>query len=143
MIYRNKRMKSKMFKSKKFYLGIIILIATSGSIFFFPMNLGEKYTCFYHRIFNHSHPVSDVNALNQHQDGKNNLSKSGDNNLSNGTSKQNNSETSQHGSVLLDNYLHQYAFPWWASVSLLALCIYLLLKIKRKVRTDESSLTMR
>ena len=119
------------------------LIATSGSIFFFPMNIGEKYTCFYHRIFDHSHPVSDANASGHFQDGKKNLSKSGDHNLNDMASRHNNTETTHHGSLLLDNYLHQYAFPWWASVGLLALCIYLLLKTKRKVRTDKSSLTMR
>ena len=136
-------MKTRLFKAKKFYLVIIVLITAAGTVFFFPMNIGGKYTCYYHRIFDHSHPVSDANALDHHQDGKMNLSKSGDHNLSNEASKQDNNETLHYGSDLLDNYLHQYAFPWWASVGLLALCIYLLLKLKRNVRGNEPGLTVK
>ena len=58
-----------LFKTKKFYLVIIILIATSGSIFFFPMNIGGKYTCYYQGDSNiclkedHDTPAMETNHI--------------------------------------------------------------------------------
>jgi len=135
-------MKRKVFKTKKYYLIIIVLLATAGSIFFFPMNIGGRYTCFYHRVFDHSHPVSHVNAVNHHQDVEMGISKSGDHELGEKVTGLNNTSTHNHGSILLDNYLHQYALPWWASVGLLAFGIYLFLKLKKNVKGKESSLTV-
>jgi hypothetical protein len=135
-------MKRRLIRTKKFYLGIIVLIATAGSIFFFPMNIGGKYTCFYHRLFNHEQPVLQVNELDHQQHGGTRILQSGDRKMSDKVSTQNKTETTHHGSVLLDNYLHQYAFPWWVSIGLLAFGIYLFLKIKRKLKRNESSLTV-
>lgn len=135
-------MQFKLFKNKKLSLGIIILIAISGSIFFFPMNIGGKYTCFYHRIFNHTHPVSDINAMDHHQKGNANLSKSENYDLHDQVSANGKNNTFHHGSLLLDNYLHQYAFLWWTSIGLLALCIYLVLKIKQNITVNEYILTL-
>jgi hypothetical protein len=132
-----------MFKRKTLYLIMILLITAAGTIFFFPMNIGGKYTCFYHRIFNHSQPVSNINVVNHHPEGKQDLSKFGDPNVSDVASKHDNTESSHLESVLLDNYLHQYAFPWWASVGIMALCISFLLKLKKNVRENESSLTVK
>jgi hypothetical protein len=136
-------MKTSVLKGKKLYLIMILLITAAGTVFFFPMNIGGKYTCFYHRIFYPSQPVSDVNALDHHQEGIEDISKFGDHNVSDLASKQDNTETLHHGSLLLDNYLHQYAFPWWASVGIFTLCMSLLLKQKKSVRGNESSLTVK
>lgn len=130
-----------MFKNKKIYLGIIILIATAGSLFFFPMNIGGRYTCFYHRLFDHSHPVTQVSGMDHQQDMEERMSTAGNQNLSDNANREVSTQTTHHGSILLDNYLHQYAFPWWASIGLLALGIYLFLKIKRNLKEKESSLT--
>lgn len=46
---------------------MIVLIAAAGTVFLFLVNIGGKYTCFYHRIFHHSHPVSDGMVLDHHQ----------------------------------------------------------------------------
>ena len=121
-------MKNSIFRSKKFYLSLIIIIAASGSIFFFPMNIGEQYTCFYHRLFDP--PQSDV-TLDASIDNQDNIS-----------NQATHSNLSQHHSVLLDKYLDQYAFIWWSSVALLALCVYLFFKLKRNVVVNESSLTL-
>ncbi len=136
-------MKNSVFKRKKFYLIMILLITTAGTVFFFPMNIGGKYTCYYHRIINHSQPVLNVNTLDHHQEGIEDISKSGNHNLSDVVSNQDNTKSSHHGSLLLDNYLHQYAFFWWASVGIFALCISLLLRLKKNVRGNKYSLTVK
>ena len=136
-------MKGRLFRSKKFYLSIIVLLATSGTIFFFPMNIDGQYTCYYHRIFNHSHPVSEVNMLDHRQTGYKNFSKSDDYKMSNRTSEQSDTEVLHNGSALLDKYLHQYALAWWASVGILALCIYWHRKLKQKVTANKSSITVK
>jgi hypothetical protein len=146
-IYRNdiqrKIMKLKQINNKKLTLGIIILITISGSIFFFPINIGGKYTCFYHRIFDHTNPVSDINEMDHHHKVNTNLSKSENYDLHNQVSGNSINNTPHHGSLLLDNYLHQYAFLWWTSIGLLALCIYLVLKIKQNINVNESNLTLK
>ena len=136
-------MEFRLFKNKKLSLGIIILIAVSGSIFFFPINIGGKYTCFYHRIFDHTHPVSDINVMDHHHKVNTNLSKSENSKLQNKVSGNAMNNTPHHSSLLLDNYLHQYAFLWWTSIGLLALCIYMVLKIKQNINVNESNLTLK
>jgi hypothetical protein len=110
-------MKKGQLKIKKFYLGIIILLATSGSILFFPINIGGRYTCFYHRIFDPYQLSSDHDVSHTIQD--------------NIPGQETHTESSHQHSDLLDNYLHRYAFIWWGSVGLLALGIYLFLKVKK------------
>ena len=129
--------------SKINYLVIGIVITTLGTVFFFPLTIDGRYTCFFHRIFNHTHPVSDINAMDQQQEEKTELSKSGNHDLHNQLSGNDKNNTSHHGSMLLDNYLHQYAFPWWASIGLLALCIYLVLRLKNNLTENDSSLTVK
>jgi len=122
---------------------VIVLITAAGTVFFFPINIGGKYTCFYHRIFNHSQPVSDGKVLDHHQEQINNVTESNVHNLTNAANTPADNESSRHGSVLLDNYLHQYAFPWWTSVGLLSLCIYLLLKAKNQIIEEQSGLLVK
>ncbi len=97
---------------KKLYIIIMFLVAFSGSIFFFPMNLGGRYTCFYHRLFDHHDQVnenantaSSLDKVEEHFD--------------------------SHDSILLEKYLHDYAFPWWFSVTLTALSIFLWKRLKK------------
>ena len=134
--------------TRRYILIMGILITSFGVVFFFPLTIDGRYTCFFHRIFDHSHPVSNVvngesghihsEDIDQTDNGKSTLT---DRNNNRGTGKK--ISDTKHGSVLLDNYLHQYAFPWWASLGLLALCIYLLLKLKRNIAENESNLTVK
>lgn len=124
---------------RKFYLAVIILITALGSVLFFPMNIGGRYTCFYHRIFNASHPVFGA-SVSAHTHHRVENSPGSDDNHNNG---QENMSPSDHDSSLLDAYLNFYAFIWWGSVGLLALFIYLFFKLKRNVKVKESSLTIK
>ena len=97
---------------KKMYIIVLFLIAFSGSIFFFPVNLASRYTCFYHRLFDHNDQVNKNTNTASSQD-----------------------EVEEHsdsnGSILLEKYLHHYAFPWWFSVALTALSIFLWKRLKK------------
>ena len=114
-------MGKRILKSKINYLVISIMITASGTVFFFPLNIDGKYTCFYHRIFDHSHPVSNEANLEHRHIHSEDLNQT-ENKNSTPNDKKNNDDSrnkvigTQHGSVLLDNYLHQYALAWWASV---------------------------
>lgn len=102
----------KLRNTKILLLGMVIIIAFSGSIFFFPMNIDGKYTCLYHRLIDHSHPLTDV-MISDHK-------------------------MNHHHSTLLSNYLHLYALPWWISIGLVSLCIYLVLRFRNSVAKKES-----
>jgi len=116
-------------RRKKFYLGLTILFAASGTIFFFPMNIGGRYTCFYHRIFDPPQYTATVK-----------LSHTPLNDISDQETR---TESSRQHADLLHNYLHRYAFIWWGSVGSLALCIYLFLRLKKNINANESSLTVK
>jgi hypothetical protein len=118
-------MRKEKFIPKKMYLGMIILIAASGSLLFFPMNIGGHYTCFYHRLFDPPQTESGFRASINIQD-----------NSSNDNADQ---VSGNDHSALLDNYLHRYAFIWWGSIVVLTLALYLFRKYKRKVKMNESS----
>lgn len=122
-------MAKNIFKRKKIYLGLIIFFAASGTIFFFPMNIGGQYTCFYHRLFDppQSNADSDVLVNNQNVIPNHELC----------------AEASHHDTILLDNYLHQYAFIWWGSVGVLALCFYIFFKLRRNLKVNDSSPTLK
>ena len=134
---------SKLFAIKKGYFALLILIALLGSIFFFPLNLGGKYTCFYHRIFAHSQPVSEKKILENHKYGNIILFNSDDQSLSESENNQDHPETSHHDSALLDTYIHQYALLWWSSIGLFILGVYLLSKLTGSVKGNDSGLTFK
>lgn len=110
---------------------MISLIAAFGTIFFFPMNIGGKYTCFYHRVFNQEHPAVEkfVPAAPQTVSQKETAAK----NSSAAGQDQEHISSHEHGSVLLEKYLTKYAFFWWGSFGTLALGVYLLYRLKRNI----------
>jgi len=110
---------------KNIYLGIIIVIAGLGSVLFFPVNIGGRYTCFYHRLFDLPQAPSMVPVADRHKQYF--------------ADQEGNSPFSYHQSVLLHNYLHRYAFIWWGSVSILAFCIFIRRKKKRNIGRDDSA----
>ena len=131
-------MSRRKFKTKKVYLSMILLITLAGTVFFFPMNLGGQYTCFFHRIFDHAHPVSEVPMAAGHPETHLNSPSITDQDMNTKAGGMDISETGHHGSELLDNYLHQYAFPWWVSIGLLALSIYMWIKQERNMKEMDS-----
>jgi hypothetical protein len=44
----------------KFLFIILILITGLGAVVFFPFDINGQYTCFFHRIIDHSHPVTNL-----------------------------------------------------------------------------------
>jgi hypothetical protein len=131
-------MGKRILKSKINYLVISIMITASGTVFFFPLNIDGKYTCFYHRIFDHSnleHRHIHSEDLNQTEN-KN----STPNDKKNNDDSRNKVIGTHYRSVLLENYLHQYAFVWWLSVGLLALSIFMWLKLKKQDRKYKSGI---
>jgi hypothetical protein len=119
---------------KRIILYALVVITAAGSVFFFPLIIAEKYTCYYHQIFDHTHPVVEGN-INEPLAGKNKNKTGSDNHYSrHKTHAQGNNISQHHSSLMLQNYLRQYAFAWWASVGVLALCIYLLVNLKKQAR---------
>jgi len=108
---------------------MIIFVAAAGMVFFFPMNIAGRYTCFYHRLFDPPQSqMSTATVVHDHNDHNGGDSQAG----------------MSHGqSVLLDNYLHHYALIWWASVGVLALFGYLFLKAKRDPHKNDSGIPAR
>ncbi len=133
---------------------VLFFIAFSGSIFFFPISLGERYTCLYHRLFNsHDQVNENTKPTSSYDKGKRKSELSENyagNDLKNDEAavQDNSSEQkesgqeliSAHGSVLLDKYIHYYAFPWWISVALTALSIFLWKRLKRDYKKNQSDL---
>ena len=115
--------------SKKFCLGLVIIIAASGSLLFFPMKMGGAYTCCYHRLIGPPQAGSGLHASITDQAGP-----SGDH--TDRTSPYDHSE-------LLGKYLHQYAFIWWGSVGVLALGVYFYLKMRKSMQAEDSDLTLK
>lgn len=104
-------------KNNNIKSGIIILftLALAGGIFFMPMQLNGKYTCFYHRLIDKNQPVSANHAGNGVMQSKN-KSRPGEA-LPNMHS---------HGDDMVEMYISRYAFFWWGSIALLAFVVYVL-----------------
>ena len=109
---------------KRFYLGVIIVIAILGSTLFFPVNIDGRYTCFYHRLFDSPQAASTVPGADKYKP--------------NFSDQHENMPFSYHQSLLLQHYLHRYAFLWWGSVSVLALYIFIHRKKKKNLGRNDS-----
>jgi len=120
-----------------------ILISGLGAVVFFPLNINEQYTCIFHQIFDHSHPV--FNVVGQDDDhvhttnvGGTGRIKSKQNAEGYGSGGENEISDGSHDSLLLDKYLDQYAILWWTNVGLLALSIFVLINLNRKIKYKKS-----
>jgi hypothetical protein len=127
----------------RIFMFVLVVITAVGSVLFFPLNIAGKYTCYYHQTFDHSHPVVEGNNNEPLPGNNKNTAESDNHHLTHKKNAQSNNPSIHHGSLLLDNYLHQYAFAWWASIGLLALCIYLLLSRKKQIKRDQSELILK
>ena len=47
----------------KNFLVLVMIISAMGALCFFPLDINGKYTCVFHRIVDHSHPVPDAKAV--------------------------------------------------------------------------------
>ncbi|KAA3616780.1 MAG: hypothetical protein D8M58_17395 [Calditrichaeota bacterium] len=88
-------------KTAKHIIIALLVLGTLGGLLFFPVQLSDGYTCFYHRIFDADFPVLG----HEHSD---NLASNGD----------------HHGTGMMDVYMGGYAFIWWGSLVLVSFSIY-------------------
>lgn len=92
---------------------ILFILASAGGIFFMPMQLNGKYTCFYHRLIDKNQPVSVNHAENGVMQSEN-KSRPGEALP----------DMHSHGDDMVEMYISRYAFFWWSSISLLIYCIF-------------------
>lgn len=92
--------------TRKKYIIIFLAIGLLGGLLFFPIQIDETYTCFYHRIFDNDHPAHEHKL------------------------SQNMQSAHSHGSDLVDIYVSGYGIFWWSSLIVVAYSIYRLRKIK-------------
>jgi hypothetical protein len=107
------------------------------------MNIGGNYSCFYHKVIDHAHPFETTPEIAHEITTAEIMSPSDDIKLKKRTHLPKSSKNAHHSSVLLDNYIHQYALQWWLSIGLLAISSYLLLKLKRNSIRNESNFTVK
>ena len=117
---------------KKFLI-ITVFVSGLGTVFFFPLDIDGKYTCFYHGIIDHAHgvtksvhpemtPIHDTGTprskpMTTKQDGDHHK------NPTHGVAPH-----MSHGSILLDKYIDRYAIVWWISA---VLFVFTVLKWQR------------
>ncbi|TFG97460.1 MAG: hypothetical protein E4H13_10980 [Calditrichales bacterium] len=97
----------------------VIGLGFIASLLFFPFNFRDQYTCLYHRLFSSASPVSEA-SMHHHTQMMSTDSKGA---------------THQHGSTLIDRYVHNYAIFWWSGLLFMAGGIYLY----RRLRLTEPS----
>lgn len=99
-------------KKSKYVIIIFMILGLFGGLLFFPVQLSDGYTCFYHRIFDNDHPamfhahhakMQDINAAD-HQ--------------------------------LIDMYINTYAWFWWGSLAMIAFTIYRLKFFKSRKNNE-------
>ena len=92
-------------RAKQSIIIMTIVLGLAGTVFFFPVPMGDQSSCCYESMFGGNENCQCKQAMKEHAAHEGMMSGG--------------SEMHQHGSVLLDSYLHHYAFPWWISVGLL------------------------
>ena len=92
-------------RHKKYLVLLMLITGLAGTFFFFPVPIGDQSSCCYESMFGGNENCQCKRAMKEHAAHQAMMSEG--------------SEMHQHGSVLLDSYLHHYAFPWWISVGLL------------------------
>ena len=107
-------MKIKEFYKIKVVIICLFVLSLTGGIFFLPLPLNGKYTCFYHRVFDENQPV---------------LNKNPDPGIMQLKTTQNQPGSAAHGShqrgdLFVDRYISHYAIFWWGSIGLFVYCIY-------------------
>ncbi len=99
---------------KKLLLVAALLgIGLWGSVFFFPMNLGNNHTCLYHRMICPRHSLMAETRPADRPLYRHGMS------------------DSMHGQ-LVNRYVMPFGFLWWGSLGLLAFGVYSIKKISQK-----------
>ena len=92
-------------KKKHLLIGLIIL-GFIGTVIFFPVNIGNQYTCLFHRIMDDSITFSEFSIHG-------------------------NMENMHHS--ILKFYLKGFAYFWWTSILALVLGIYFHKRTKKLI----------
>ena len=94
---------------KKYLIMLLMIFGLAGSVFFFPLQMDDQTSCCYESMFGGDENCTCRKATMDHSQHAQAVQ---------GTSADE-AGMHQHGSVLLDSYLHHYAFPWWISLGVL------------------------
>jgi len=90
-----------------------LIFGIAGVVLFFPLNMNNRYTCLYHRLFCRTEPVAA------------------------GHDQRLEPHTNNHGGMphqamqgpqvnaLIPHYLKHFAFYWWGSLLLAGICLFL------------------
>jgi hypothetical protein len=95
-------------KRKHIFILSLLIIGIIGTVFFFPLPLGNHDTCFYHRLFSQTenHHPTESNTTNTSHIAAENM---------------------QHHDVLRE-YILPFGLFWWSSIGLTVLGAYFLNK---------------
>jgi len=105
-------------KSARPFLIIMLILATIGSILFFPMRLDKNYTCLYHRLFD--------THLNIYENGQHQAD------IASGDSQVQEVDTDK----MIQFYLIRYAFFWWLSLGGVFVAVYLLRRYRKEAQQE-------
>ena len=130
-------MDNNTFKNRRWILMVGLLAALNGTVCFFPLNIEHRYSCLYHRLFDHSEPVDQHNHLSGigefREPDKGMVSKLG---IDEDPGSRKSMTIGR--SDLLNTYLKYYALTWWISVALFVYCIYTWMRMSQRNLNEEN-----
>lgn len=98
-----------------------MILGLIGTVLFFPVNLGNRYTCLFHRLTSGAHP--SAHELTTHRSEE---SPAGGESSAPGSSAPVADEHHAHG--ILQHYVFTYGLLWWFSLLLTAAALFELRK---------------
>lgn len=126
-------------QSRKNLIGVILVLGLGllGGTLFFPMNMNNRFTCLYHRLFSpdHSYLASTINDTRVEENKAGEIAKHTDQIHR----MQREQEETVHD-ALLGEYVIPFGILWWASLITFAAGIYWLKRqLSVRIRNRESS----
>jgi hypothetical protein len=107
---------------------LLFLLGLAGGIFFMPMQINGRYTCFYHRMFDAGKPVTSRSTASGKMESNQKGRRPGEAFP----------ERHTHDDDMVEMYINRYAFFWWSSMALLIYCLFRL-RIRRHPGTEKLS----
>lgn len=98
---------------------IVALLGFAGGIVFFPVNIGDRYTCFFHRYVAGDTPNTSTHRVMPGQHGHPGPDAG---------------ESRHH---LHDQYMNSFGLLWWGSLGLLLIGIFGIKSMYRPAKTDD------
>ncbi|NIT99579.1 MAG: hypothetical protein GWN01_01125, partial [Nitrosopumilaceae archaeon] len=120
-------------KKTKAFIIILLVLGIPGTVVFFPVNIDNRYTCLYHRLFipHHLNPhSSDSSIANSHRQIVNPGSLTHHRRL---TKEEEPVEISYD--EIMARYVTPFGFLWWGSLLLVATGVYVWKKFNRSQRS--------